>query len=231
MALYTPGPMIGQASGRVGGTIFSRNRGGSYVRNGSLPSRVTSEKALNAKAYLSLASQAWSALTAAQRLSWNTWAASKTVVNRLGRSISLNGQNWYVSLNTRLLAAGSAQISAPPTDTAPAGVTITGFTVDAGTGDTELTFSPTPTAAGNALWVRGCMVNSGAVTNVENLFTTLDITAAAVASPLDLKSALEAALGPILVGATYHVEVRVLDLSTGMVSGRVLARTVAVSTP
>ena len=222
--------MIGQASGRVGGTIFSRNRGGSYVRNGSIPSKVTSEKALNAKSYLSLASQAWSALTAAQRLSWNTWAASKTVTNRLGRSISLNGQNWYVALNTRLLAAGESQISVPPADVAPAGVTITSLKVDAGAGDCKIAFSASPTGANESLWIRGACVPSAAVTNVENLFTTLLITPGAQASPVDIEAALVAAFGPIAVGSSYHVEVRVLDLTTGLVSGRVLARTVAVST-
>lgn len=230
MAIFTPGPMIGQASGRVGGTIFSRNRGGSYVRNGSIPSTVTTAKALNAKAFLSLASQAWSALTSAQRLAWNTWAASKTVTNRLGRSISLNGQNWYVSINTRLLAAGESQISVPPSKVAPAGVTITSLTVDAGAGGCEIAFSATPTGANEALWIRGACVPSAAITNVENLFTTLDITAGAQASPVDIESILVAAFGPLAVGSSYHVEVRVLDLTTGLVSGRVLARTVCVST-
>jgi len=230
MAIFTPGPMVGQVSGRVGGTIFSRNRGGSYVRNGSLPSVVSSEKALNAKSYLSLASQAWVALTSAQRLSWNTWAAARTVTNRLGRSISLNGQNWYVGLNARLLAAGESQIVIPPTAAAPAGVTISAFTVDAGAGDTEVAFAASPTGANAALWIRSACVPSAAVTNVDNLFTTAVITAGAQATPVDLEAALIAAHGPLLVGATYHLEIRVLDLTTGLVSGRVLARTVAVTT-
>lgn len=231
MAIFTPGIAIGQISGRVGGSVFSRNRGGAYVRNGSIPATVVTEKALNAKSYLSLASQAWVALTAAQRLSWNTWAASKTVTNRLGRSISLNGQQWYVGLNARLLAAAQSQITAPPTDAAPAGVTITSLTVDTGAPGCKIVFAPTPTAAGNALWVRAACVPSASITNVQNLLTTIDITAGAQASPLDIAAGLEAAFGPITAGLSYHVEVRVLDLSTGLVSGRVLAKTVAITTP
>ena len=230
MAIFTPGAVIGQISGRVGGYVFSRNRGGSYVRNGSVPSTVVTEKALLYKSYLAAASQAWTALTDAERLSWTVWAQSKTSTNRLGRSISLNGQNWFVSLNSRLAAAGETMLTVPPVTSSPVGVVISAFTVDAGVGATQVTFTPAPLGANQKLWVRGAMVSSSAINNVENVLTTLTITAAAAASPLNLKTPLEDAFGALSVGATYVIECRVLDTDNGMVSGRAFARTTAVST-
>lgn len=230
MAIFTPGAVIGQISGRVGGYVFSRNRGGSYVRNGSVPSTVVTEKALLYKSYLAAASQFWTSLTDAERLSWTVWAQSKTSTNRLGRSISLNGQNWFVSLNSRLAAAGESLITVPPVTSSPVGVVISAFSVDAGAGNTQVTFTPAPLAANQKLWVRGAMVSSSAINNVENLLTTLTITAAAAASPLNLKTPLEEAFGALSVGATYVIECRVLDKGNGMVSGRAFARTTAVST-
>jgi len=53
MAIFNPGPLVGQVSGRVGGTVFSHNRGGAYIRNGSIPYAVYSQKALQAKSALS----------------------------------------------------------------------------------------------------------------------------------------------------------------------------------
>lgn len=231
MAIFNPGMIVGQISGKVAGVVFTRNRGGSVVRNGAVPVKVTTEKALAYKGYLAAASQAWVALTAAQRQSWGTFASGKTVTNRLGKSISLTGQNWYVALNSRLLAAGNAMISLPPTDPPPATPVITDFTVDAGTGDTELTFTPTPAGANIKLFIRGAMVFSPAVNNVENLLTTIIISAANAASPLDLEALLINAFGPLIEGASYILEVRALDTTTGLVSGRVFARTVCVTTP
>lgn len=230
MAIFTPGAVIGQISGRVGGYVFSRNRGGSYVRNGSVPSTVVTEKALQFKSFLATASQYWTSLTDAERLSWTVWAQSKTSTNRLGRSISLNGQNWFVSLNSRLAAAGESMISVPPVTSSPVGVVISAFTVDAGVGATQVTFTPAPLDANQKLWVRGAMVSSSAINNVENLLTTLTITAAAAASPLDLETPLVYSFGALSVGATYVIECRVLDTDNGMVSGRAFARTTAVST-
>ena len=121
-------------------------------------------------------------------------------------------------------------LSVPPVTSSPVGVVISAFTVDAGVGATQVTFTPAPLAATQKLWVRGAMVSSSAINNVENLLTTVTITAAAAASPLDLKTPLEDAFGALSVGATYVIECRVLDTKNGMVSGRSFARTVAVST-
>ena len=230
MAIFTPGVAVGQISGRVGGSVFSRNRGGSYIRNGSVPVSVQSEKALAYKGYLSYASQLWASETAANRQAWTSFAQTKTVTNRLGKSISLTAQNWYVKLNSRLLAAGASPIEIPPADAPPGTPVISGFTVDAGAGSTELTFTPTPLPTDISLWVRGAKVQSSTIINVENLLTTLIISPSAQASPLDLEDELIEAFGVLQVGATYVIEARALDTATGYVSGKVFARTVAVST-
>lgn len=231
MALIKTGLAISQISGKVAGVVFARNRGGAYARNGAKPITVTTEKALAYKGFLAAASQAWVALTAAQRQSWGVFASGKTVSNRLGSSISLTGQNWYVALNARLLAAGNAKISVPPVDPPPATPVITDFTVDAGTGATELTFTPTPIGANVKLYIRGAMCFSAAVNNVESLLTTVTISAANAASPLDLEALLINAFGPLVEGAVYTLEVRTLDSTTGFVSGRVFARATCVTSP
>lgn len=231
MAIFNPGAAIGQISGRVGGYVFSRNRGGSYIRNGSIPSTVTTEKALAYKGYLAAASQLWATEDPDNRQSWTTFAQSKTVVNRLGKSISLTPHNWYVALNARLLAAGKSTLELPPVEAAPGTPVVTSFTVDAGTGNTELVFTPSPLPAGIALWVRAAKVNSPAIVNVQNLLTTVTITAAAATSPLDLETLLADTFGPIQDGATYVLELRSFSTLTGLVSGRVFARTIAITTP
>jgi hypothetical protein len=230
MALITLGSLVGQVSGRIGSVIFAHNRGGQYARNGSIPVKVVSDKALRYKAIFASASQAWRGSTDAVRKAWNVYASSQTVTNRLGRTITPTGQSLFIGLNSRLAAAGDAGITAPPTKAAPEPAIPTTFTVDAGAGDTEIAFADGPLAAGIRLWIRGAKVNSGAVTNIQNLLTEILITAKAAASPVDLEDELIAAFGPLQVGATYILEMRTLDSTTGLVSGAFYAKTVAVST-
>ncbi len=232
MAIFTPGVVIGQISGKVGGYVFSRNRGGAYIRNGSVPSPVTTEKALAYKSYLSKASQLWQTESEDDRQSWTTFAQTKTSVDRLGKSISLSAHNWYVRLNTRLLAANEPTINLPPVSSPPGVPVVSSFKVDVVTGNTKIQFTPTPLPAGISLWVRAAKVQSPTIINVQNLLTTVLITPAAATSPLDLEDELIEAFGPIQEGASYVVELRAFDRNSGQVGGRVYARTVALdSTP
>lgn len=228
MALFTPGVAVAQVSGRVGGTIFSRNRGGAYLRNGSIPSKVLTTKALLYKGYFSAASQAWAALTAAQQLAWTVWARTQSTTNRLGRSITLTGQAQFIGLSSRLLSGGDAIVVTPPVTASPLPIVPTAFTVDSGTGDTELTFADGPLDAGYKLWIKAAKVNSASINNVENLLTTVLISSAAQASPCDLESELIDAFGALQTGAYYILQVRVMDSASGLVSGKSYMRTQCV---
>lgn len=113
MAIIIPGVAISQASGRVGGTIFSRNRGGAYIRNGSKPSVVTTPYAQTIKAILANFSAQWQDLTAEQREAWTEWATQNPITNRLGQQRTLSGHGAFVQINARLAAAGGASLTDP----------------------------------------------------------------------------------------------------------------------
>lgn len=65
-------------------------------------------------------SGAWSSvLTSGQRASWAAFAESSSVLNRLGESITLTGQQAYVRSNTLLQLAGESIVAVPPSLTPP----------------------------------------------------------------------------------------------------------------
>jgi hypothetical protein len=232
MAIFNPGPAVASVSGSVGGTVFSRNKGGAYMRNRAVPVTSQSEKALKYKSALAAIAASWRSVSAANRASWASYAASTPYTNRLGMSKQLSALNHFVKLNTRLLVAGDTGITTPPVGGAPSGVTVSGFVVDANlTEDSEVAFATSPIAATERLWIRAAKVNSSSILNVENLLTELIITAKAVTTPVDLQAALIAAFGTIQAGSDYILEVRVLDTSTGYMSNRVFIRTTAIDTP
>lgn len=218
MAIFTPGVAVGQVSGRVGGTVFSRNRGGMYLRNGSIPSIVQTQKATLYKSYLALASQYYANLDDAEAAAWREYAANHPVTNRLGRTHTLSASNWFVACNARLLAAGETPIALPPNAPSPTGSLISAAAVAAGAGTATITLATSPTGANKHAWIRGARVQSGRITNVKNKLTEILITGANAASPINIATELKAELGSFQAGDWYHFEVRLLDDTTGLIS-------------
>jgi len=227
MAIFTPGVAVGQISGRVGGTVFAHNRGGAYMRNGSIPSIVMTQKAMLYKGYLAAASQLYANATDAEAAAWREYAANHPVTNRLGRSHNLTGGNWFVACNSRLIAADATPITLPPNAPAPTGSQIKSAAVAATAKTATITLDINPTGANKHAWIRAARVQSGRITNVRNKFTEIKITAANAASPIDIATELEAELGSFQAGDWYHFEVRLLDDTTGLISA---AATLAVET-
>ena len=116
MALVKFGGGITQMSGRIAGNVFARNRGGNYVRAGTIPVNPNSPQQVIVRAVLAQLMVRWAqTLTPAQRIAWETYANAVAVVNRLGESIKLSGVNHYIRSNSLLLRAGDPVVDDGPT--------------------------------------------------------------------------------------------------------------------
>lgn len=212
------GPLIAGASGTAGGQVFSHNRGGLYTRAWAKPVVATSDAALTAKAIFTAASQAWASLTAIQQDAWKAWAQQNQVTNRLGDQTTLDGHAAYVMLNARLAQGGITAISIPPVGGAPLSLTSLSGTFDIGAGDFEINFTPTPLGANRRLWVQTAIVNSAARNYVKNLYKLISVSAANVATGVDLSAELADRFGTLQVGQTVHYLVSVMNDDDGRLS-------------
>jgi hypothetical protein len=218
MAIFTPGIAVGQISGRVGGSVFSHNRGGMYIRNGSIPSVSQTEKAMRYKSYLALASQEFANLTDAQAAAWREYAANHPVTNRLGRTHTLSAGNWFVACNARLFAGSYSTQQLPPNAPAPTGSLISAAGVKVAGAVCTITLNESPAGANKLAWIRAARVQSGRITNVKNKLTEILLTAVNEASPINVSPELIAQLGSLQAGDWYHFEVRLFDTTTGLIS-------------
>ena len=219
MAIFIPGVAVSQASGRVGGTIFSRNRGGAYMRNGSIPTTVTTLFAQQIKAITAAQSQAWAGLAEGVREQWVEWAAQNPVINRLGQSRTLSGHQAFVQINARLVYGGFAALDSPPIGAAPAPFVPVVITAEAGPSVATVAYTPTPAPAGVAVQAFAYLANSPGVAYVRNRLALVTTSAAAAASPLDIAEDVEDRFGTLQAGQTLHIALRALDSTTGLVSG------------
>lgn len=218
MALFKPGIAIGEISGRVGGSVFSHNAGGMYVRNGTIPiNKITPYRAM-VKQVFGACSIAWTNQTVASRAAWTAFSPSLPWKNRLGATIKLSGQACFIHLNSKILEVNGTPISVPPVTPAPNSIQGGAFVADIGAGNFQFSWTGGATGAHDKIVFRGCVVPRATIVNIENRLRIFDVSAATPTSPLDLKTAFVARFGTLQVGEVITIEVRVTDASTGLQS-------------
>lgn len=104
-----------QGSGSIGGTTFSHNRFGAYIRARSVPVNPATDRQTAVRNAIRSLTIAWQVtLTQDQRDAWDVYAANIDWVNKLGDSVNLTGLNHYVRSNTPLVQNGIARVDAAP---------------------------------------------------------------------------------------------------------------------
>ena len=154
--MLVKGSMVTEMSGSLGGITAARNKGGQYLRARATPVDPNTQPQQTARAAMTQLVTAWiEDLTEQQREAWRIYAENVTTTNRLGDTISLSGQNWYIGCNTPRIRAGLARVDDAPTvydqaSLAPVSIAVTGQ-------DLDVTFDDTASwvnQAGSALLVQ-----------------------------------------------------------------------------
>jgi len=105
-----------QRSGSSGGTVFSHNRYGAYIRPRSIPVNPnTDRQAVVRNAVKSLTIRWAIVLTQLQRDAWDLYAELTPWTNKFGDTVYLTGLNHYVRCNTPRVQWVIAPIDAAPT--------------------------------------------------------------------------------------------------------------------
>lgn len=104
-----------QRSGSIGGTVWSRNRYGAYIRNRSVPVNPNTDRQVAVRNIVRALTIAWqNVLTTAQRDAWDVYASNVTWLNKLGQSVNLTGLNHFIRSNTPRLQSGSDRVDDGP---------------------------------------------------------------------------------------------------------------------
>ena len=110
-------PIFASASGSIGGTTFSRNRGGMYTRDRAVPVNPNSTNQQAVRSAMAQLTSAWSnVLTATQRAEWDLYAANVPLINPLGDPVNVTGLNMYVRSNVPRIRAGATRVDDGPTN-------------------------------------------------------------------------------------------------------------------
>jgi len=114
MALLKFGAFVTDLSGKIGGTIFSKNRGGNYAKNRVVPNNpATPAQSIVRGRFGSLSSQ-WRTLSQEERDSFTAATGNFPKSNRIGDTIQLAGNALFVALNSARLATNLSILTSAP---------------------------------------------------------------------------------------------------------------------
>lgn len=229
MALIKLGAFVTEVSGKVGGSIFSRNKGGAYVKNRVVPLNPDTNFQSAVRAIFASISQAWSGLTQNQITAWNNAVGDFPYQNRLGEKKTLSGKALFQRLNDNLLNIGESLITDVPAPDAPSSVIASNEApvFDIGTGDAfsfELQLSE---STSNAKAVLECTAPlTPGTNNANNRFRKLAVSSALsaattvdeedfAATAADLVDAYEARFGTPAVGEKVKFRVKIVSTNSG----------------
>jgi len=103
MAKIKFGMMMTDARGKLGGQVFSKNRGGAYVRTKVTPSNPQTLAQTIVRTNLGNISQLWNSLTTDQIAGWNSAVENWKSTDIFGDIKIPSGKNLFTKLNVNLL--------------------------------------------------------------------------------------------------------------------------------
>jgi len=134
MALIKLGPVVADARGSVGGTVFSRNAAGAYMKQRTVPTYPGSAAQVARAALMTTIVDDWkTSMSDAARDDWNDLANQTTLTNKLGEQFRPSAFNLFVRANTLLDLCGLTHVTIPPISaTAPTPIFVMQHTIDVG---------------------------------------------------------------------------------------------------
>lgn len=107
MARIIGGSPLGFLSGKLGGHVYSHNKGGQYIRQYVIPVNPNSNAQLTARAVFGCASSSYHSLTPSQKTNWNSFAADVFSPKKGTNNGQFSGFNAYTSLKSVCEAGNS----------------------------------------------------------------------------------------------------------------------------
>lgn len=232
MAKVLFGNGIADARRSIAGNTFSRNKGGSYMRQRVKPINPQTIDQVNKREILSALSKLWgNTLTQTQRDGWQSFAELNPRVDVLGQVIILSGIQMYISINERLLIAGAARIDGAPLNQQVTQLTAVSAVFDVGLADSyEITFAP-PIVGDERLQISATPQLSPGISFIKNRVRLIVAGESGATSPDDVLARWQTKFGakPI-VGAKVVSLVSVINELNGAKSVPIRADTIVIST-
>lgn len=228
MAKIKLSAIVSEMRGKLNGSVFSKNRGGAYLRTKVTPVNPQSLAQGLVRNTLTNLSQAWRGLTEAERTAWNSAVSNFTSTDIFGDIKTPSGINLYTKLNLNLANIGVSPISTPPSPVSVGYVDTLSLAAAAGAGTIAATFTSVGLAAGQTVVVEATPNMSAGKNFVKSEYRVIGTFAGGAASPQAIGAMYVAKFGAMTAGQKLFVRFKCVDDATG-VSGQYTAASAIVA--
>jgi hypothetical protein len=163
------GSIIVAGSGKIGGHVVAKNRGGAYLRTKTTPTNPNTSYQAAARANLSAFATAWKLLSEANRLSWANAVTQWKSTDIFGDIKNPSGINLYTKVNLNLASIGVAALNTAPSKLEIPFSPLLSAVIDISDNETVLSFDNSD-IDGKAVQVWGTPAVSQGVSFVKNQY-------------------------------------------------------------
>ena len=209
MAKIKLGAIVVDMRGKSNGHVFSRNRGGAYMRTKITPSNPQSTFQMSVRGIFAAISSAWSALTATNRQSFENLVSSYARTDIFGDLRNPTGKNLFQRLNQNLELTGQAQLTTCPEPSEVPFANVTSSSANFSTPLFEIVLGGVTT--GSKLMFFATPPLSQGTKFVKNKLRLIDVQNGGNAGSFDITAVYVSRLGALSAGQNIHVGVRVVN--------------------
>lgn len=218
--------LVSEMRNKLNGSVFSRNRGGNYLRNKVTPLNPQTSAQVQARSLLTSFSQAWRSLTEDQRSAWRAAVSNWARTDVFGDVVNPSGNTLYIRLNINVSLAGGTALTLPPSPVGADALTALSLTADVSSTAMPITFAPTPVPADHTLVIESTPAMSPGISNANSQFRVIGTVDAAGTSPFAAWSAQVAKFGVPVAGQKIFIRAKLINMLTGEVSQTLTASTI-----
>lgn len=221
MAKIKFGMMMTDASGKLGGQVFSKNAGGSYVRTKVVPSNPQTTAQMNVRSIFAGITSGWSALLEIQRQSFRNAVDQFKTTDVFGDLKAPTGKALYQRLNQNLSLVGQPLLQTAP-QPAEIEIPVNVFATGSVAGN-SFDINTTGDLTNSQVMVFATAPLSQGTKYVKNKLRLLATLPGAVDDVIDIYSQYTNKYGALVEGSNIYIGIRTVNAS-GQASPMVQAK-------
>lgn len=210
--------VVADMRNKLNGSVFSRNRGGAYVRTKVTPLNPQTSAQVGARALLTALAQGFRSLTQEEIAAWNSAVNQWATTDIFGDVVNPTGLALYVRLNANIQNAGGDLITTPPSPVGATAITALALSADAAATTYDVNFGPSTVPAFHSMYLESTSMLSPGINNANSRFRAIAVVAASETAPYNGYAAQTAKFGPLVSGQKAFVRAKFINKLTGEVS-------------
>ena len=223
------GAIVSEGRGSIGGTTFSRNRGGAYSRNRTIPTDPATAAQIAQRARFATISASWATLTDAQRNTWQQAVSEYVYTDVFGKAHVYSPFVLFQQCNLNLLLIGSTMITeaVPPQEK----INYEGLTITATSVVQDIVINTGISQAGpnQATAYYATPMYSPGISYVKNKFRYMNfIPAEDPTQSYGFNGEYSAVFGLLVAGFKVSVMIRMINTLSGEASSMITASTIII---